>query len=100
MLLTNDVRSSFDGMLSEPPAMFDMAIVLLEIRDEATEDQEIGNGATEPTPKPIPGTGLLIRPTEVQEPVPNHLATLPTFASRGVSHWGRMPIALYGSTSE
>ena len=93
MLLTNDVGSSFDGMLSEPPAMLDMAIVLLEIGHEATEDQEIGNGATESTPKPVPRTGLLIRPTEVQEPVPNHDATLPTFASSGVSHRTRMPTA-------
>ena len=93
VFLTNNVRGSRDGMLSEPPAMLDVAIVLLKIRDEATEDQEIGDGATKPAPKPIPRTGLLIRPSEVQEPVPNHDATLPTFASSGVSHRTRMPTA-------
>jgi hypothetical protein len=36
--LANDVRSSLDGMLSQPPAMLDMAIVLLQIGNEATED--------------------------------------------------------------
>jgi hypothetical protein len=38
VLLANDVRSSLDSMFSEPPAMLDMAIVLLHIGDEATED--------------------------------------------------------------
>ena len=58
--------------------MLDMAIVLLQIGDEATEDQEVRDGATKPTPEPIPSTRLLIGTTNVQEPVPNHIVTLAT----------------------
>jgi hypothetical protein len=78
VLLADDVRSSLDGMFSEPPAMLDVTIVLLQIGDEATEDQEVRDGATKPTPEPIPSTRLLIGTTNMQEPVPNHVVTLAT----------------------
>jgi len=65
---TRKVRGSIDR-LPKPQTTFDMTIVVAIDGDETSEDEEVGNRATEAGPESIPSTRLGVGTGVAQKPV-------------------------------